>query len=86
VSPPGAWAEDSANAGLEYRASLDVPLTLAGAAIGAAVGWAVPRLLDGRPVVFGVVLGAGSSPGSSGVLLTGGLFGGGPCLFATWGF
>jgi len=73
---------------------------LAGAAIGAAVGWAVPRLFDRRPpadasaaalgpppstVAFGVVLGAGSSP-RSGVLVTGGLRGGGPFVSATWGF
>jgi membrane-associated phospholipid phosphatase len=73
---------------------------LAGAAIGATVGWVVPRLIDRRPpddpsgaapppphptVAFGVVLGAGSSP-RSGVLVTGGLSGGGPYLSATWGF
>jgi membrane-associated phospholipid phosphatase len=72
---------------------------LAGAAIGATVGWVVPRLIDRRPpddasaaarshrpmVAFGVVLGAGSSR-RSGVLVTGGLRGGGPYVSATWGF
>jgi membrane-associated phospholipid phosphatase len=71
---------------------------LAGAAIGAAVGWVVPRLFDRRPasdasaagprsqsstVAFGVVLGRSSS--RSGVLVTGGLRGG-PFISTTWGF
>jgi membrane-associated phospholipid phosphatase len=74
---------------------------LAGAAIGAAVGWAVPRLIDRRPEesgevtavrpappvpVFSIVLGAGTGPRPGGVLVTGGLQGGGPYVSATWGF
>jgi hypothetical protein len=74
---------------------------LAGAAIGAAVGWAVPRLVDRRPeelgeaavvrpsppvAVFSVVLGAGTGPRPGGVLLTGGVQGGGPFVSATWSF
>jgi membrane-associated phospholipid phosphatase len=74
---------------------------LAGAAIGAAVGWAVPRLFDRRPEeeseaaalrpsppvpVFSIVLGARSGPRPGGVLVTGGLQGGGPFVSATWGF
>jgi membrane-associated phospholipid phosphatase len=74
---------------------------LAGAAIGAAVGWVVPRLFDRRPpndpeatalrspppvVAFGFVLGGGSAHRPGGVLVTGGLRGGGPFVSATWGF
>jgi membrane-associated phospholipid phosphatase len=74
---------------------------LAGAVIGTAVGWAVPRLFDRRPediaeavavrppppvAVFSVVLAAGSGPRPGGVLVTGGLQGGGPFVSATWGF
>jgi membrane-associated phospholipid phosphatase len=73
---------------------------LAGAAIGAAVGWAVPRLFDRRPedpaepvmrpappaTAFAFVVGTGSGSPHSGVLVTGGLRHGGPYLSATWGF
>jgi membrane-associated phospholipid phosphatase len=74
---------------------------LAGAAIGATVGWVVPRIIDRRPEtgsaaaarrpsppvpVFSVVLEAGGGPHRVGVLLTGGVHGGGPYVSATWGF
>jgi membrane-associated phospholipid phosphatase len=75
---------------------------LAGAAIGAAVGWAVPRLIDRResdggsdegvaretPVpLFTLALGAGRVGGPrSAVLLTGGVQGGGGFVSAAWGF
>ncbi len=74
---------------------------LTGAALGAVAGWAVPRLLDRRRpadgeeaalsppqpfVAFSVVVGAGPSHQTSGVLVTGGLRGGGPFISATWGF
>ena len=74
---------------------------LAGAALGATVGWVVPRLIDRRPdqaseavilrpappvAAFSVVLGGGPGPRPGGVLLSGGLHGGGPFLSATWSF
>jgi membrane-associated phospholipid phosphatase len=73
---------------------------LAGAAIGAAVGWVVPRLIDRRPeegtaalrspappvAAFGFVVGGGAGPRPRGVVVTGGLRGGGPFVSATWGF
>jgi hypothetical protein len=74
---------------------------LVGAAIGGAVGWAVPRLFDRRPpsdpeatalrspppvVAFSFVFGGGSADRPGGVLVTGGLRGGGPYVSATWGF
>ena len=74
---------------------------LAGAAVGAAVGWIVPRMVDRRPDLAGAVparrertvpllavsLGAGRSGGArSAVVLTGGLHGRGGYLSAAWGF
>jgi membrane-associated phospholipid phosphatase len=75
---------------------------LAGAAIGAATGWVVPRLIDRRPKDEGsepsqrrerpvplvnLTLGRGAALGSGpGLLLTAGLGGGGPFVSATWGF
>jgi len=73
---------------------------LAGAVIGAAVGWAVPRLIDrqpeeARPTVarevpvplFTLALGAGrvGGPGSA-VLVSGGVQGSGGFVSASWGF
>jgi len=74
---------------------------LAGAAIGAAVGWAVPRLTDRRPEpksqpavaretpvpLFSFALGAPrlGGPGSA-VVLTGGVQGGGGFVSASLGF
>jgi len=74
---------------------------LAGAAIGATVGWIVPRLIDRRPEegpvpavareakvpLFTLALGAGrvGGPGSA-VLLAGGVQGGGGFVSASWGF
>jgi membrane-associated phospholipid phosphatase len=74
---------------------------LAGAALGAAVGWVVPRLIDRRPdeggeavvarptppvAAFGFVIGGSAGPRPSGVLVTGGLQSGGPFVSATWSF
>jgi membrane-associated phospholipid phosphatase len=74
---------------------------LAGAAIGATMGWVVPRIVDRRPdhvveaaarrpsppvPVFSVVLGTGGGPRPGGVLIAGGVHGGGPYVSATWGF
>jgi len=73
---------------------------LAGAAIGAAVGWTVPRLIDRRPKdtgvpaarevpvpLFTLALGTGrpGGPGSA-VLLSGGVQGSGGFVSASWGF
>jgi membrane-associated phospholipid phosphatase len=74
---------------------------LAGAAIGAAVGWAVPRLIDRRPEgetaptvaretpvpLFSLALG-GQRPGGPGpaLVLTGGVQGGGGFVSASFGF
>lgn len=74
---------------------------LAGAALGATVGWVVPRLFDRRPEpagepvvlrptsptpVFHVVIGGGSGPRPGGVLLSGGVHRGGPFVSASWSF
>jgi len=73
---------------------------LAGAALGAAVGWVVPRLFDRRPeegeavaqrptppvAAFGFMIGGRNGSGSGGVLVTGGMQSGGPYLSATWSF
>jgi membrane-associated phospholipid phosphatase len=73
---------------------------VAGAALGTAVGWAIPRLFDRRPEpapeaavlrptppvpAFSVALG-GAGPRSTGLVLGGGLHHGGPFLSATWSF
>ena len=74
---------------------------LAGAALGAAVGWVVPRLFDRRPeetaettarrptppvAAFGFVIGGGAGPRPGGVLVTGGVQSGGPFVSASWSF
>ena len=74
---------------------------LAGAALGAAVGWVVPRLFDRRPeddaeavtrrptppvAAFGFVIGGANGSRPGGVLVTGGLQSGGPYVSATWSF
>jgi membrane-associated phospholipid phosphatase len=75
---------------------------LAGAALGATVGWVIPRLFDRRPEqtveptvlrptppapLFNVVIGGrGPAAGPGGVLLSGGVHRGGPFVSATWSF
>ena len=75
---------------------------LAGAALGTAVGWAIPRLIDRRPdeidetaaarasalpmPALGILVGGGTGPRPGGVLLSGGMHGGAPFLSASWSF
>jgi membrane-associated phospholipid phosphatase len=74
---------------------------LAGAALGATVGWVVPRLIDRKPAADATVesrareratpvplLHVALAPGRTGtrLVVTGGVQGGGPFVSATWRF